>query len=253
MGFFDDLFGGTGKRLARENRADLQAREKESQGYLDTSYQKGQNFLLDAVQGYKPLSDFSGQLMGSGKLYADSMGVNGAAGNQAAMQAFNAGPGYQFARDQALEGVLRKANAAGGLGGNALVALQERGTQLANQSYGDWQNRLGQLASLAASSGAAAGSGMAGAYGALGNQATQYGRDKVGVVQNTGEGVSRTYQNEAAAAQSGAANLAGLGMNLLGLGANVFGGGGGLGGLGSLFGGGGGKSGGGFVSPYSFY
>lgn len=250
MGFFDDLFGGTGKRLARENRADLQRRETESQGYLDTQYGVGRNYLLDATKSYQPLQTLAGQLSSGAGLYSDSLGANGAEGNARAMASFNAGPGYNFARDQALEGTLRKANAAGGLGGNALVALQERGTQLANQTWGDWQNRLAQQAGLGVQAQNAASTGLAGAYGALGNQATQYGRDKVGVVQNTGQQISGTYQNEAQAAQSGAANAVGLGLNVLKLGANLMGGGGGLGSLGSLGGGGGG---GGYVSPYSFY
>ena len=44
---------------------------------------------------------------------ANALGLNGPAGNAAATAAFQAGPGYQFALEQGLEGINRTANAAG--------------------------------------------------------------------------------------------------------------------------------------------
>ncbi len=55
---------------------------------------------------------------------------------------FQGSPGYQFQLGQGLNAVTNSAAARGGLGGNALKALQGYGTGLANQ---DWSNYLAQL------------------------------------------------------------------------------------------------------------
>jgi hypothetical protein len=88
---------------------------------------------------------------------------------------FQASPGYQFQLQQGLNGVTNSAAAAGGLGGNALKALQGYGSGLANQSWSQylgnvntgWQGLIGNLSGLS-------GQG-AGAAGTMGNQALATG------------------------------------------------------------------------------
>lgn len=223
MGFFDDLFGGTGKKLARDDRNQLIERETRAQGYLDRSYNQGTGYLNQALGQLAPVRDLGGQYNRGGSMLMDSLGLNGDAGNARATAAFQASPGYDFQVDQAMEGTLRKANAAGGLGGNALVALQDRASQLANQEYGNWRGQLGSLASLGAGLTQSGAQGMGQGYTNLANLVTGYGQNTSNLIQNMGKNVSQTYGNEAQAAQSGAANLAGFGMNLLNLGAKAFG------------------------------
>jgi hypothetical protein len=73
------------------------------------------------------------------------------------MDALNAGdfsrfyesPDYQFTREQAIRALDRSAAARGTqFSGGQLAALAERGAGLARQSYGDYYNRLAQLAGL---------------------------------------------------------------------------------------------------------
>ena len=82
-------------------------------------------------------------------MYSDALGLGGAAGNARATGAFQAGPGYNFMRDQGLESVARNANAAGMLaGGNMLQESQRYGSGLANQEFNNWRNALGQREGL---------------------------------------------------------------------------------------------------------
>ena len=114
---------------------------------------------------------------------------------------FQASPGYQFARDEGLSAVEGGAAARGGLySGATMQALQERGTGLANQEYGNYVNRLTSLAgsgqNAAAGMGAAnqAYSNQAGnALGAYGNAAAA-GAIGVGNAVNQGIGNYLGYQ-----------------------------------------------------------
>jgi hypothetical protein len=63
--------------------------------------------------------------------------------------AFQADPGYQFARQQGMQGIERSAAARGGAAsGNALKALAQFQTGLADQTYGNWWNRQAGLAGV---------------------------------------------------------------------------------------------------------
>ena len=207
-------------------------------------------------------------------LYLDSLGVNGAAGNQNADNSFQAGPGYEFTLGQGLDAINRR-RAAGGMlnSGNADIDAITYGTGLANQTYGDWQNRLAGLISpeLAATQGAASGragvdsqiaslygtdaanrvgvagnvaQGTAGANSAIaGNQAalgagqaglySQNASDLTNLAGSFTSGNAAANNLQAQGEAQGARNLLGLGQSLLGAAA-----GGGFGGLGSMFGGG---------------
>lgn len=116
---------------------------------------------LDGARGaYDQLAGLGTKYGGATSLLLDSLGVNGADGNGRAVNAFQAGPGYQFTRDQGLEALNRRRAAAGMLNsGNADIDAMTWGTGLANQTYGDWQTKLGGFINpeLSATSGAAAG------------------------------------------------------------------------------------------------
>jgi hypothetical protein len=248
-----------------------------ARGALDSGLTNGVNSLNGANAAYAPLSALGAKYGAATTLGLDSLGVNGSAGNQNAVNAFQTGPGYGFQMDQGLQALQRTRNAQGMLNsGNTDVDAIKFGQGLANQSYGDWQNKLLGFTNpeLSATSGAATGqagvatnlanlyntngqnqagvagnvatglsginTGQAANDAALGNTlGTLYQNDatnRVGVVGNAVSGTAQSNNQAAAAEQQGAKNLLGAGLGV----ASLAMGGGGLGGLGSLFGGSGG-------------
>jgi hypothetical protein len=76
-------------------------------------------------------------------MYQNSMGLNGAEGRDAALGAFQAGPGYQWNVDQATDQAARAANRLGmTYSGNTVDAQTRLAQNLANQEWGNWQNNL---------------------------------------------------------------------------------------------------------------
>ena len=243
MGIFDIFTGESAKEAADKNTALLQQNLKTGTSTLKEG-QAGSLAALDKAGGYyAPLSAKYGA---ASTLGLDALGVNGPEGNTRATTAFQAGPGYQYAVDQALEGINRKGAATGMLAsGNTLAALSDRAGNMANQEYGSWVDRLKsyvtpELAATTGQAGAEAGKvpvyqGTAGSIAGLGTNTTNSIAD-----QNT---------QAANAEMAGSGNLWGLGLNLakLGIGAasggtSLLGGGGGAG-LGSMFMGGGSPTG----------
>ncbi len=143
MGIFDIFTGAPAKEAAEKNAALLQQNKTEGTATLNQGQANSLASLDKAGGYYAPLS----AKYGAGtNLYLDSLGVNGAGGNDRATQAFQAGPGYQYQVNQALDQTNRAAAATGGLqGGNTLAALSDRAGNMANQEYGNWQTRLGGL------------------------------------------------------------------------------------------------------------
>jgi type II secretory pathway pseudopilin PulG len=103
----------------------------------------------------------------------NATGGNGEAGKVSALERFrDYNPGYEYQRSEGLRGIDAGFNASGArLSGGALMALQDRGNNLADQNYNSWLDRLYQSAGMgqtaAAQSGAldaAAAGGMADAY-----------------------------------------------------------------------------------------
>jgi hypothetical protein len=83
--------------------------------------------------------------------------------------AFQQSPGYNFLREQGMQGIERSAAARGGAAsGNALKALAQFQTGLAQQDFGNWWNRQAGLAGVgqnAQQGMAQLGAGMAGNVG----------------------------------------------------------------------------------------
>lgn len=129
-------------------------------GHLDRGRQDSLAALNSARGAYDPLAALGAKYGAGTDLYMDSLGVRGAEGNQRAVDSFQAGPGYEFARDQGLEALNRRRAASGMLNsGNADIDAIKFGTGLADQTYGSWQDRLAGLINpeMQATSGAAAG------------------------------------------------------------------------------------------------
>lgn len=180
-----------------------------------TALQAGQTGALGALDtargDYAPLAAKYG---GATSLGLDSLGVNGAGGNTRAVDAFHAGPGYQYGVDQSLDGINRHAAATGvAAGGNTLAALGDRAGHMADQEYGNWQAKL-----LAQSSPElAATAGMAGADTNRANVLRGTGQDIASLGTNTTNGIvglgTTTAQGLTNLGTNTADNIVGLGTN----------------------------------------
>lgn len=200
-------------------------------GYLDA----GKAGALDSLGNASDKFGGIASKYGAGTdLYLDSLGVNGADGNTRAVDSFQAGPGYQYAVDQSLDGVARKAAATGNsVGGNTLAALSDRAGNMANQEYGGWQNRLAGLISpevAGVTGGAGIDTATAGLY-------TDDASKRLGLETGVANGINSQTTQAANAEMAGSGNLWGLGLNLAKLGVGAASGGT------SLLGGGGGVAG----------
>lgn len=213
MSILDALTGDAYSAARKQNLAAIGTGEQQAGNALLTSYGQGQNFLLGSNQGpgafqystqgydtgktdaanqYGQTQGYLGQLgslyqpmvQGGGdayQAYLNATGANGAAGSQAATQAFQASPGYQYAMDQALNAVQRSAAARGGLaGGNATADILKTATGLADQGYQQYVNNLGNAAQSynTGLSGTASGLGLQ--ANASQNYGTQLGSYDVG-------------------------------------------------------------------------
>lgn len=215
MGIFDIFTGAPAKDAAEKNSALLQQNKTEGTSVLNQGQTNSLASLDKAGGYYAPLSAKYGA---GSNLYLDSLGVNGAGGNDRATQAFQAGPGYQYQVQQALDQTNRAAAATGSLqGGNTLAALSDRAGNMANQEYGNWQSKLGGLISpemQAVSGQAGAEAGKVPVYQGTANSIANLGT-------NTATGIAGQNTQAANAEMQGSGNLWGLGLNLakLGIGA----------------------------------
>lgn len=232
MGLLDIFTGGSAKDAAAENIARLDAYKKEGMDFLNAGL-KGALGSLDTAKTYfQPLSDLATKYGAGTSLYLDSLGVNGAQGNANAVNAFQAGPGYDFALNTGLDALDRRAASRGMLAsGNNTLDTLGFAQGLANQEYGNWQNRLAGLVSPELSATGATASGLSGLEA---GKAPIYMNDanaRVGLAGNVVGGINNQNTQAANAEMAGSGNLWNLGLNLARLGTGFLGGGiGGLGG-----------------------
>lgn len=156
MGIFDIFTGDSAKEAAAENSGRLNALKSEGTGFLDAGRTGALEALTRAGGMFSPLSAKYGR---GTDLYLDALGVNGPQGNARATGAFQAGPGYQFKVNSALDALDRRAASRGLLGsGNNTIDTLSTVTGLADQEYGDWRNSLaGLISPELAATGAGAG------------------------------------------------------------------------------------------------
>lgn len=230
MGFFDTLFGGGAeKEAADKNRALYAQYGQMGTDFLNSGMTGSKDALATAKGEFAPLSALYNK--GAG-LYADALGVNGAAGTANAQGAFTASPGYQWQLGQGLDALNRR-RAAGGMlnSGNADLDALTYGQGLAKQDYGSWLSGLQGLNSNALTTAGA----MSGVDTNLANLYQSDASNRVGLQGNVTSGNAQANQLQAQGEANGAKNLLGgiLGGASLALGGM---GGGGLSSLGGAFG-----------------
>lgn len=200
-----DLSTGYRDSLDAINRGVTNAHGYLNEGQSGALGQLGQarSDLTAGGGAYAPLSALAARYGQGGQLYGDSLGLGGAEGNQRAQQAFQAGPGYEFALSSGIDALNRRANAAGMLqGGNANRDAITFAQGLANQEYGNWQNRLKGIGDqeLAATQGAAAGNQannttLAGLGVTGANLINQGGINRAGVATTQGQNLADLARN----------------------------------------------------------
>lgn len=114
----------------QQGRSDLEQYYKEGQGYIDPYQKAGKNAL-----------DF----------YMGGLGLNPNIDQNSVYEAFQKTPGYQAALDEGRKGIERRAAATGhSQGGAVQKELMRYGQDYASQKYGDFMNRVGQMAGMGA-------------------------------------------------------------------------------------------------------
>jgi hypothetical protein len=140
---------------------------------------------------------------------ADALGLNGPEGIARSRASFQAGPGFQFAQEQGLEGLLRNANRAGmAPGGNQLIDAQKFAIGQGQQAFGDYQSRLAAREGLYAP---LEESGYATAGGGIANAALTGGTGAANIITGTG---SKLADLASRTGTTGAGIIGGLGTSL---------------------------------------
>jgi hypothetical protein len=189
--------------------------QQQSLTALGQANQQAQNAVNEAIGYYEPYYDAG---VNSLTMLGNALGLNGAQGNAAATNAFQASPGYQFTLDQGI-GALDRSAAARGLlnSGNQTGDVLNYATGLANQDYNNWLSGVGDLSQL----GMTATQGMAGEQNTLAGLATQFGQDQANLFSNTSNSIAdRLFEGQlsdaASSAQAKQNTLSGIfgGLNL---------------------------------------
>jgi hypothetical protein len=141
MGWLDAFTGAASKNVANATATGL----REGNQMLEWGGQSARKRLEAAGKLYRPMTGFGLEGVNA---YRTAMGM-GEGGMEDAQEAFRATPGYEFARDQGLDAINRTAASRGMLaGGNNSVDLLKYSTGLADQTYGNYLNRLNPLMSM---------------------------------------------------------------------------------------------------------
>lgn len=213
-----DLFSDSNEQKARNalirgyKQGEQRAGDALGQGYSDLKDAYG-----NAIDVYSPYADAGGSAT---SLYADALGLNGAEAAAAAQGKFSASPGYQYAVDQALQSLERRASSRGALGGGGLSADSLNTVYgIANQDYGSWLDRLNGLSGQ----GLQAANGQSGVYTGLGNAGYQYGSDLGNLYWNSETGQANANADYQKGKDQTGANIFGAITGGLSLGAKILG------------------------------
>jgi hypothetical protein len=141
MGILQDLFTN---KDAQDAATAQNTAIQTGTGQATTSLASGLSGATSAYgAGLAPTTTNLAQDQAGQTAYGNATGANGAAGNAAAVAAFQQGPGYQYALDQASQNAMRNQSATGALNSGATQAdLSNLGTQAANQG---WQQYITNL------------------------------------------------------------------------------------------------------------
>lgn len=208
----------------------LQAAAPQAAGYLEGYLQPSVAALQSGVGAYDvpggTANQYAGYTSEAADAAANAMGLRGQQGYDEAVRQFQAGPGFKFALDRAIEAATRGATATGqgNVGGNLLDELLKTGTQYGNQAWqqniANLQTRQGLYAPLAIQGQLGVAGGRARGFGDIASQYGGTGRSLADIALRTGGGVAdiygRTGQNLADVFRSQAGAIGNIGQTIAG-------------------------------------
>ena len=215
-----DLFSDKNEKKARDEYVGGYGRARDrALGHLGRG-ERDVRAEYNRARGY--YDPYAARYGAGSEMYANALGLGGAEGNAAAEEAFQEGPGYDFAVNEGLQGVMRNASSLGNIAsGNTAIALQERGNQLANQEYGSWLERLSGYDPLAMDVAGA----QAGISTGLGDRLLGLSGDRAGIDWAAETGIGGARGDYQMGKDQTGANIFGGIMGGLSLGAKLLGGG----------------------------
>lgn len=235
-----NLFGGGGN-----------AAQKAQEAYEQYAQQALDEMRRHETQGRGDISDYFQQGLGyeqpymqAGQeglqAYLNSLGITGF--QKSVIDRFRELPGYKFALQQGQQSLQRQAAARGMSGsGAASKELARYGQGMADQEYGNYQNRLQGLATQGQQLGETAAQQAMGTGQSLANLGYGYAGDIGSIYQGMGQNAANAQMAQAQMDAQKRSNM----WNMIG---QIGGAAMGMSGLGSLFGGGGSSYGG--YSPW---
>jgi hypothetical protein len=194
---------------------------QQGQAQANQYFGQGANSLnQNYTAGLQPYLQNYGQAQQGANAYGNALGLNGPAGSAAAVQAFQANPGYNFQLNQGNNAVLAKQAQTGNLSSGATdMALQNYAQGTANQGYNQYvqnlQPYLGQENQAA--------SGIGNMYSGLGNQLSNLYQNQGNMNYGADTSIGNANANAAMGNLTGSQNLWGFGMGAANLGAKLFG------------------------------
>jgi len=218
MSLFGDIFGGdSAKEAAEKNSARLDDLQRKGMGWLDDAKSGALGSLDQAIAAYAPVTALGNKYNVAGDMLLNALGLNGAAGNEAAVGAFRSSPGYDFKVNQALDALDRRAASRGMLasGNNTLDTLGVV-HGLADQDYQNWLTSLSGLTTLGANETNAGAAGTATYSAAKAPIYTNDATSRINLMSGVTSGLNDQETQAANAKMQGASNLMSLGKNLLG-------------------------------------
>ncbi|WP_018184708.1 hypothetical protein [Kaistia granuli] len=213
-----DLFSDKNEEKAAQALKDGYGNAKnEAYGQIDTGVSNANADYTKALGLYAPLSDTYNR---GSSLYADALGLNGADGNGRAAGAYQTGPGYQFATDQAIQALERRAGAQGRLGsGQTGLDTLSAVYGLADQDYGNWLERLSGYDGKALG----AADSQAGLYGAKAGMGYDAGVTKAGYGWNAATGAAGAQSDFLKGKDQTGANIIGTALGGISAAKKIFG------------------------------
>ena len=203
--------GKATQKAAAQNLTALAGMWERGKKFINTGEAKSADYLTQAAGQFQPWQQTG---TAANTMVGNALGLNGASGNAAATSAFQTSPGYDWTLNNALQGSERAAAASGMLAsGNTLTALQDRASQVANQEYGSWLDRLMGVSTQ----GQQAAAGTADALTNLGGLYQRTADQRLGLNNSFTTGLIGANNQYAQGKEAQNAGLASLGSSLGGL------------------------------------
>lgn len=208
----NDLIAGRDAALGNQNAA----LGSTTAGYAEALQALRDRYGQAATQGQAAVDAFDPLLQrGMEGLDRYSALINGSLGagtpeeQAAAVAAFQAGPGYQWQVNQASQAAQRAANLTGSASsGNSLDAVTRLASNLANQEYGNWQDRLVEQQTGYRGQAQTATAGRAAALTNLGALYQQQAGAESGLITDRTGALNSIYNNMSQINQTSGQNLA---------------------------------------------